>query len=75
MIVAMVALIGQGNPAGSRRAPRRARFDDPMTATVAVAETGSSPQPCRFAAAASGADDSWWVFAPPAGPPDDDEVA
>jgi len=74
MIVAMVALIGQGNPAGSRRDPRRVRFDDPMTATVDVAVTGSSPQPCRSAAAASGAGASQWVFAPPAGPPDDDEA-
>jgi hypothetical protein len=45
-----------------------------MTATVDVAVTGSSPQPCRSAAAASGAGASQWVFAPPAGPPDDDEA-
>jgi hypothetical protein len=53
MIVAMVAPSGQGNPAGSRRAPRRVRLDDPMTTTVAVAASGSAPQPCRRAAAAT----------------------
>lgn len=53
--VARTVVIGRENPGGSRRAPRRVRFDDGGKKTMAVATVGSE-RPCRLAATALAAD-------------------
>jgi hypothetical protein len=73
MIVATAVANGRKSLVGSRRVPWRVRSGDCLTAKVAVAASGSSPQPCRPTAAASGAGTRLGAGA--AGPPDDDEAA